>query len=108
MRLDAVYFDTPDLRMLRRGVTLRRRTGGHDAGWHLKTPNPDGSRTETRLPVESGNGQRPPRELAARAAVHAGGSARGGGGGARRPPPPPAPPPRAPPPPPPRPAAAPR
>ena len=37
-QLDAEYFDTPDLRLLRAGVTLRRRTGGHDAGWHLKLP----------------------------------------------------------------------
>ncbi|MER7582296.1 CYTH and CHAD domain-containing protein [Kitasatospora sp. NPDC097691] len=69
-RLDAVYFDTPDLRLLRRGVTLRRRTGGPDAGWHLKTPQPDGSRTETRLPPD-GRRNRPPAELTARAAVHA-------------------------------------
>lgn len=36
--LDAVYHDTPDLRLLRSRVTLRRRTGGPDAGWHLKLP----------------------------------------------------------------------
>src|SRR3954470_3136125 len=36
--LDAVYHDTPDLRLLRARVTLRRRTGGPDAGWHLKLP----------------------------------------------------------------------
>ncbi|MEU9134222.1 CYTH and CHAD domain-containing protein [Kitasatospora sp. NPDC048540] len=53
-KLDAVYYDTPDLHLLRRGITLRRRTGGHDAGWHLKTPGPAGSRTETRLPLGSG------------------------------------------------------
>ncbi|MEV4557968.1 CYTH and CHAD domain-containing protein [Kitasatospora sp. NPDC049285] len=68
-RLDAVYFDTPDLRLLRRGVTLRRRTGGHDAGWHLKTPQPNGSRTETRLPPDGRD--QPPDELTARAAIHA-------------------------------------
>ncbi|MFG2823473.1 CHAD domain-containing protein [Kitasatospora sp. NPDC048365] len=71
MRLDAVYFDTPDLRLLRRGVTLRRRTGGRDAGWHLKTPALDGSRTETRLPAGAGERDGPPEELLARAAVHA-------------------------------------
>ncbi|WP_345695528.1 CYTH and CHAD domain-containing protein [Kitasatospora terrestris] len=71
VRLDAVYFDTPDLRLLRRGVTLRRRTGGHDAGWHLKTPAPDGSRTETRLPADAGERDGPPEELLARAAIHA-------------------------------------
>ena len=36
--LDAVYYDTTDLRLLRAGITLRRRTGGEDAGWHLKLP----------------------------------------------------------------------
>jgi CHAD domain-containing protein len=36
--LEAVYHDTPDLRLLRARVTLRRRTGGPDAGWHLKLP----------------------------------------------------------------------
>ncbi|MFL6138625.1 MAG: CHAD domain-containing protein [Frankiaceae bacterium] len=34
----ATYFDTPDLRLARAGVTLRRRTGGKDEGWHLKLP----------------------------------------------------------------------
>ena len=32
--LEAVYFDTEDLGLARAGVTLRRRLGGHDAGWH--------------------------------------------------------------------------
>ena len=36
--LDAVYHDTADLRLLQARVTLRRRTGGPDAGWHLKLP----------------------------------------------------------------------
>ena len=36
--LEAVYYDTPNLRLLAEGVTLRRRTGGEDAGWHLKLP----------------------------------------------------------------------
>ncbi len=36
--LEAVYFDTADLRLLRPRVTMRRRTGGGDAGWHLKLP----------------------------------------------------------------------
>ena len=34
--LQAVYFDTPQATLQRLGVTLRRRTGGADAGWHLK------------------------------------------------------------------------
>jgi CHAD domain-containing protein len=36
--LEAVYLDTDDLRLLRARITLRRRTGGPDAGWHLKLP----------------------------------------------------------------------
>ena len=33
-----VYYDTPDLRLFRWGITLRRRSGGPDEGWHLKLP----------------------------------------------------------------------
>jgi CHAD domain-containing protein len=51
--LRAVYYDTPDLRLLARRITLRRRTGGHDAGWHLKLPAPDGARLELHLPLEA-------------------------------------------------------
>lgn len=36
--LSAVYVDTADLRLTRAKRTLRRRTGGPDEGWHLKTP----------------------------------------------------------------------
>ena len=49
--LEAVYFDTPTLDLLRHGITLRRRTGGDDEGWHLKEPADDDTRTETRLPL---------------------------------------------------------
>lgn len=49
--LVAVYFDTPGLDLARRGVTLRRRTGGDDAGWHLKLPEGQDTRTEIRLPL---------------------------------------------------------
>jgi CHAD domain-containing protein len=51
--LDATYFDTDDLRLARNRRTLRRRTGGDDAGWHLKTPGDGTSRTEHRLPLTS-------------------------------------------------------
>jgi CHAD domain-containing protein len=50
-RLDATYFDTADARLARRGITLRRRTGGEDAGWHLKLPAGPDERTEVRLPL---------------------------------------------------------
>ena len=49
-RLTATYFDTPDLRLARAGVTLRRRTGGQDAGWHLKLPVAE-DRFEVRHPA---------------------------------------------------------
>lgn len=34
--LEAVYFDTAAHTLASRDITLRRRTGGVDAGWHLK------------------------------------------------------------------------
>ncbi|MFB7669260.1 CHAD domain-containing protein [Kitasatospora sp. NPDC056138] len=64
--LDAVHYDTAELRLLRGGITLRRRTGGHDAGWHLKIPHRDGHRTELRLPLDAGSARRVPDELVTR------------------------------------------
>lgn len=49
-QLDATYFDTPDQRLAAAGITLRRRTGGSDAGWHLKLPVSAGTRRELRAP----------------------------------------------------------
>lgn len=49
--LDATYYDTADRRLLAAGITLRRRSGGTDAGWHLKLPKGVGVRTEVRLPA---------------------------------------------------------
>ncbi|MPY54079.1 CYTH and CHAD domain-containing protein [Streptomyces acidicola] len=49
--LDAVYYDTPDERLASAGITLRRRTGGDDAGWHLKFPVSSGVRDEIREPL---------------------------------------------------------
>ncbi|MFF2316348.1 CHAD domain-containing protein [Arthrobacter sp. NPDC058097] len=57
--LEAVYFDTEDLVLASRRITLRRRSGGADAGWHVKLP-PDpasspeeapGSRREIHAPL---------------------------------------------------------
>jgi CHAD domain-containing protein len=50
-QLGAVYFDTADLALARHGATLRRRTGGDDAGWHLKLAKRKDARTELRLPL---------------------------------------------------------
>ncbi|MEU9317047.1 CYTH and CHAD domain-containing protein [Streptomyces sp. NPDC048295] len=49
--LDAVYYDTEDLRLVADSLTLRRRTGGSDAGWHLKFPVASGIRDELREPL---------------------------------------------------------
>ena len=50
-KLAATYFDTADLRLATAGLTLRRRTGGDDAGWHLKVPAGPSARSEVRLPL---------------------------------------------------------
>ncbi|MFE1791074.1 CYTH domain-containing protein, partial [Streptomyces sp. NPDC059525] len=50
-RLDAVYYDTPGLVLAADGLTLRRRTGGEDAGWHLKLPVAPGVRDEIHAPL---------------------------------------------------------
>ncbi|MFE6417809.1 CYTH and CHAD domain-containing protein [Streptomyces rochei] len=49
--LDAVYHDTADLRLAGSSATLRRRTGGPDAGWHLKLPLTGDTREEVRAPL---------------------------------------------------------
>jgi inorganic triphosphatase YgiF len=49
--LTATYFDTGDLRLSAAKITLRRRTGGTDAGWHLKLPAGPGSRRELQVPL---------------------------------------------------------
>ena len=55
--LDAVYYDTADLRLIGAGITLRRRTGGEDAGWHLKLPAGADTRDEMRLPLAAPGGK---------------------------------------------------
>ena len=50
-KLNATYFDTADGRLARHNITLRRRTGGEDAGWHLKLPAALDARTEVRQPL---------------------------------------------------------
>src|SRR5690349_13485945 len=49
-RRDATYFDTADLRLARAGLTLRRQTGGEDAGWHLQVDAGGTSGPDVRLP----------------------------------------------------------
>ncbi|OIJ69443.1 CYTH and CHAD domain-containing protein [Streptomyces mangrovisoli] len=59
--LDATYYDTSDERLASASLTLRRRTGGTDAGWHLKLPVAPGVRDEVQAPLSAGV----PRALAA-------------------------------------------
>ena len=61
--LDAVYFDTPGHDLAGHHITLRRRTGGPDAGWHLKLPAGPDSRTEMRAPLGDADGDTVPDEL---------------------------------------------
>ena len=52
-QLTAVYWDTPGFRLAAARITLRRRTGGTDAGWHLKLPA-GAERREVHAPLEAG------------------------------------------------------
>lgn len=52
--LVARYFDTADLRLAALNITLRRRTGGSDAGWTLKLPGGGDARRELSMPLETG------------------------------------------------------
>ncbi|MEU4093590.1 CYTH and CHAD domain-containing protein [Streptomyces sp. NPDC026673] len=70
--LDAVYVDTPDLRLATHKITLRRRTGGDDAGWHLKLPTSQAdTRTEVHAPLgkQGRKGPRVPKSLLAEVAA---------------------------------------
>ncbi|WP_329547609.1 CYTH and CHAD domain-containing protein [Streptomyces sp. NBC_01356] len=49
--LDATYYDTADQRLAAASLTLRRRTGGSDAGWHLKLPVSQDVRDEIQAPL---------------------------------------------------------
>ena len=62
--LEAVYLDTPDLRLAKAGTTLRRRTGGVDPGWHVKMRVSADERTELHGPLGAADGE-VPAELAA-------------------------------------------
>jgi CYTH domain-containing protein len=68
--LAATYFDTPDTRLAAAKITLRRRTGGADEGWHLKLPVAGDTRCELREPLSD----ELPEPLAARVAEVTGGA----------------------------------
>lgn len=67
--LEAVYFDTADLDLAGAGITLRRRGGGTDSGWHLKLPAGEDSRDEIRVDLAPAEADQPnpapPTELVA-------------------------------------------
>jgi inorganic triphosphatase YgiF len=63
--LSATYFDTEDLDLIKNRVTLRRRVGGPDEGWHLKLPVRKDTRQEVRLPLSAGEAGTVPTQLAA-------------------------------------------
>lgn len=50
--LDARYLDTVDRALAQHGFALRRRTGGPDAGWHLKGPRQGDGRQELGWPLD--------------------------------------------------------
>lgn len=71
--LEATYFDTDDYRLARAGVTLRRRVGGDDEGWHLKLPAGEDTRQEVRAPLGRAV-KHPPKDLSSLVRAHTRGS----------------------------------
>ncbi|MDO5533988.1 MAG: CYTH and CHAD domain-containing protein [Propionibacteriaceae bacterium] len=76
LELDATYHDTLGCALADAGWSLRRRVGGHDAGWHLKRPAADGARTEVWVPTAESDAEVIPdalrqeaREVTATAAI---------------------------------------
>jgi inorganic triphosphatase YgiF len=63
--LSATYFDTEDLDLIKNRITLRRRVGGPDEGWHLKLPVRKHTRQEVRTPLSEGDVGSVPARLAA-------------------------------------------
>lgn len=50
--MSATYLDTADHALSTARTALRRREGGHDAGWHIKVSTQEG-RFETQWPLDS-------------------------------------------------------
>ena len=61
--LRATYFDTPQHDLAANRITLRRRTGGSDAGWHLKLPGTASTRTEVQAGLGEGGSDEVPAAL---------------------------------------------
>lgn len=62
--LSATYYDTEDLALIQHKVTLRRRVGGDDEGWHLKLPVRKDTRQELHAPLGEGTVGSVPARLA--------------------------------------------
>ena len=63
--LSATYFDTEDLDLIQHKITLRRRVGGDDEGWHLKLPVRKDTRQEMHAPLDEAAAGSVPARLAA-------------------------------------------
>ena len=61
--LEATYFDTERHELAANRITLRRRSGGSDAGWHLKLPSAPGAGPEARTEFRAPLGPDLPAEL---------------------------------------------
>jgi inorganic triphosphatase YgiF len=59
LHLSATYFDTAGLRLAAAKITLRRRTGGTDPGWHIKLPVSADTRRELHFPLDEGEHEVP-------------------------------------------------
>ena len=68
-RLAATYLDTARLDLAAHRITVRRRTGGHDAGWTLKLPVSEQERQEVSVPLGA-EGEPVPPELVGRVRAH--------------------------------------
>ena len=62
--LSATYYDTDDLDLIKHKITLRRRVGGDDEGWHLKLPVRRDTRQELHAPLDEGATSSVPDQLA--------------------------------------------
>lgn len=61
--LHAAYYDTPDLRLARNGITLRYRTGEGEGGkWTLKLPSVGDAHEREEIDAE-GDADTPPQEI---------------------------------------------
>ena len=69
--LEAIYFDTHDLALIRAGITIRHRTGDGAPTWTLKLPTGErsGGLVRRELDIEGPRGRRP-RQLAVAVGAH--------------------------------------